>query len=763
MHTLTTKISMTTSAFIDRIRYVHIIIISLAFLSVNVLINLFSADSYALSVFNASFEMSMSILMTILFFSLYFISRKRNYVFSRTLKWMGFALTAWALGDSLYLYQIGLNIDPFISISDVFYVTATLLVIISVLTIPGLQPASRRRNMVFIEISILVLSATVLFTVLLLMPGNPDLNFPAFTMLMVFIYPVLDIILLWVIMIMFFTYTIRTSQKVLGALFVGALFIFFSDCFYLINNLYATLIDSYIVDTGYFGFYVMILLAGFIGFREIRERTVSSDKKVSPFKQGNWIVFLPGIFLITVIGLLMVFVLNHSIVMFHGIVILIALIIILFIIHQYLVIADNIKLTREMKLINAQLESKVEQRTAELSKANVELQAEMTERKMAEDHLAVINEELLQVNREKDKLFSIMAHDLRSPLGSMMKLSELLVESGKDFDADELAEVAVTLHKSASQTFQLLNDLLAWSAVQMGRGERKKEQFRLSEVITENVSLLTPEASRKNIDFRLETDDHLEVFADKFAILTVVRNLLNNAVKFTSSGGTVVVKSGMDDKMVRISIIDNGIGISDERQKSIFKIDALSSSPGTDGEKGTGFGLVLCKDLIVRNGGEIWLESKKGRGSAFHFTLPVIAAPEELLPPPKDNIPGSMEYISDNARKLSFNTIKGVFTPTLFQSEIKRVWSRPDYNPEYSVLIDVRQASFVFEQKDFDSLIKIFSSMPVNNKSKKFALLTSTPQHVVYSTIFGQKIKMIYPLTVEIFSTYDAAISWLGG
>ena len=335
--------------------------------------------------------------------------------------------------------------------------------------------------------------------------------------------------------------------------------------------------------------------------------------------RGNWIVFLPGIFLISVIGLLLVFVLNNTFILFYGIVALLSIIIILFIAHQYLVIADNIKLTKGMKQINAQLESKVEQRTSELSKANNELQDEMLEREKAEEQLARNNQELALLNRDKDTLFTILAHDLRSPLGSMMKLSELLVESFKDFNENELHEVIAALNKSAEQTFQLLNDLLTWSTVQMGRSEGKKEVFPVIEAVSENSGILTSDATLKNIGIQSDIDPTIVVFADKFAVQTVMRNLLSNALKFTPADGTVTIKAERNNVMATISVIDNGIGISEEKQKQIFRIDGVSSSPGTEGEKGTGFGLLLCKDLVERNGGEIWLTSKKGKGSSFYF------------------------------------------------------------------------------------------------------------------------------------------------
>jgi signal transduction histidine kinase len=616
---------------------------------------------------------------------------------------------------------------------------------------------------VFIEISILVLSATIIFTILLLTRGNPDLEFDVQTLLMVFIYPVLDIISIWIIMIMFFAYPDKSSQKVLGIFFAGAIFIFISDLYYLVYSIYSPPASFNLADTGYYLYYLMLLMGGLMGFKEIKRKqanTVGNNTKI--FHQNNWIVFLPGVLLITLIGLLLVYALNHSFVLFHGIVVMIIFVIVLFIIHQYLVVIDNIKLTREMKQINAQLESKVEQRTAELSKANIGLEEEMKEREKAEQHLAQSNQDLALLNQDKDKLFAILAHDLRSPLGSMMNLSDLLVENIKDFDEKELMEIISTLNKSAKQTFQLLNDLLAWSSVQMGRGEREKEYFPVSELVSENIVLLSSEMARKKIEILVDIDPVLVAFADKFAIQSVLRNLLNNAVKFTESHGTINLMAKENHNFLEISVVDNGIGISREKQKKLFRVGAINSSPGIDGEKGSGFGLLLCKDLVTRNGGKIWFESEKGKGSAFHFSLPVRETMDTSAQDEVKKADTRIEYLADTTLQLAFTTLYGDFDSAILRSELTKIWGSDHFNPGYSVLIDIRKASFIGESKDFPEFLNIFSALPGSRTNRKFAVLTDTPQQVAYSTMFGQFIKSRFPLAVEVFSTREGAMTWLG-
>lgn len=751
---------MSLLSFLNWVKPKHIIVTSVLLVSINMLINLLlPASTETLEFINGIFGAVFSLLFAVASVVIYYISHLRGFAISRTLLWLGISISAWAIGDCLYLYLLVIHVDPFISPVDFFYVGATFALLLTVLTIAGQQPPSHRRKMVFIEVSILVLSATVLFSVLLLARGKPDLSFDAFTLLMVFIYPVIDVILIWLIIIMYFAYPVKSSQRVLGYFFIGAVCLFSSDLYYLFSSLYEPLTRDYISDTGYYAFYLMVFLGGFSGYKQIRHQESENKKIVTAFKSGNWIIFIPGVFLIIVIGLMMAFVIDKSFILTHGLLILIASVIILFILHQYMVIADNIKLTKEMRQINAQLEWKVEQRTAELSKANTELNEEMKEREKAENHLARSNQDLALLNRDKDKLFSILAHDLRSPLGSMMNLTDILLENIKDFDEKELLDIIGTLKKSTTQTFQLFNDLLAWSAVQMGRGEREKELFAVAEVVSENLVILAADIERKQIEIHCNIDSNILAYADKFAIQTVIRNLISNAVKFTPKSGNVSIEAERHAEMIKISVLDSGVGIPRDKQRRIFRVDSVSSSAGTDGEKGSGFGLLLCKDLVERNDGKIWLESEKGIGSAFHFTLPSHPGNSS----PVNKIPATrVQYTCDDALKIGFTTMVGEINPSVLRSELSLIWSSDSYNADYSVLADLRQATFVIETNDIPVVLAMFSEMPGNKKNKKFALLTATPQQVAFSTMFGQNIKSKYPFIVEIFSTYEAAINWLG-
>lgn len=762
MHSMSVNFSNSLLSMPERTKPVYVLISGVVLIAINVLINQFSIDSETLKIYNALFELVLSLIVFAGLFLLFRISRRSNLAFSRTLFWLSLTMASWTTGDALYLYHVIIGVDPFISPVDLLYIAASVFFIATVLSVSTAQPASRRRNMVFIEISILILSATVIFSILLLLKGSPNLNFDAITLLMVFIYPVLDLISIWLVLIMFFTHSVKSSKKVLSLLFAGAICIFLSDLFYLLYSIYSSLERYFLVDMGYQLFYLLLLIAGLTGFQELKNASPEEGDTETVFKQNNWMIFLPGVFLIILIGLLLVFALPSSSEIYHGIIILLVTVIILFIIHQYLVVIDNIKLTETMRQINTQLESNVEQRTAELSKANSELQEEIRERQKVEAHLARSNQDLGLLNRDKDKLFSILAHDLRSPLGSMMNLSELLIENSKDFDENELMEAIAALNKSAKQTFQLLNDLLAWSTIQMGRGEREKAVFQVAEVVSENIVIVALEADKKQIEILVDIDPGLVAFADRFAIQTVLRNLLSNAVKFTPNHGTINISASGNSDTLQLSVNDNGIGISKEKQKKIFRVDTVSSSPGTDGEKGTGFGLLLCKDLISRNGGKIWFESEKGKGSTFHFSLPVHNTDDSVASEGVKKTSSRIEYQLDNTRKLGFTTLWGDFNAALLKSELKQVWSSPHFNPNYSVLIDIRKATFAGDSKDFPDFLSVFVAMPGNRINRKLAVLTETPKQVAYSTMFGQYLKSRFPLTVEVFSTYEAAMTWLG-
>jgi len=224
---------------------------------------------------------------------------------------------------------------------------------------------------------------------------------------------------------------------------------------------------------------------------------------------------------------------------------------------------------------------------------------------------------------DKNLFFSIIAHDLKGPLGSSVTLSELLAQEIEVYSRDEIKEITGMLHESNKNIYKLLENLLDWSRVQTGMIEHSPKKVILNSLIEENIELTKNTALHKNIDLRFEAAEDVEVELDKYMIGTVLRNLLSNAVKFTDQQGEISVTLQKINQKVEVSITDNGIGIPDNIKEKLFKINAKVIQRGTENERGNGLGLLLCSEFVKKHKGEIWAESKLGKGSTFKFILPL--------------------------------------------------------------------------------------------------------------------------------------------
>jgi len=248
---------------------------------------------------------------------------------------------------------------------------------------------------------------------------------------------------------------------------------------------------------------------------------------------------------------------------------------------------------------------------------------DITAQRVAEDALKASEKQLRELNATKDKLFSIIAHDLRSPFNSILGFSELLIENVKDFKVAESEMFLGLIYSSAKNTLILLDNLLNWAKTQTGKIIIQPEKIILSSIIQETIEISNSAAKIKNIAIKYNQSDEVEVYADKDMLKTVLRNLISNAIKFTKSGGDVNVFVISKHNKVEISISDNGVGINDETRKKLFDASINLTSWGTANEKGSGLGLVLCKEFVEKLGGNIWVESEEGKGSDFKFTLPL--------------------------------------------------------------------------------------------------------------------------------------------
>jgi len=232
------------------------------------------------------------------------------------------------------------------------------------------------------------------------------------------------------------------------------------------------------------------------------------------------------------------------------------------------------------------------------------------------------NDELKDLNATKDKLFSIIAHDLKNPFTVILSLSETLCESFRGFDEEDMEECLKKLHNSAQKIYELLSNLLAWSRTQTGNIQLKPEKLNVHQIVKEIAELLKNQYGLKKITLNLEIDNDLAVWADVNMLNTVIRNLISNAIKYTHNAGAIHIVANGSDDVVEFVVRDTGVGIDQEIVDKLFKIQHKVSSPGTNNERGTGLGLILCKEFIERHGGRIWLTSEVGKGSAFYFTLP---------------------------------------------------------------------------------------------------------------------------------------------
>lgn len=246
----------------------------------------------------------------------------------------------------------------------------------------------------------------------------------------------------------------------------------------------------------------------------------------------------------------------------------------------------------------------------------------ITQRKNAEEKLKIYAEELKQSNSAKDKFFSIISHDLRNPFHTILGASEFLSLYAEELNMEELKETSSNIHNASRNVYNLLINLLEWSRVQTGKLDVRKDMLDVKEIIINVIALYTEIAEKKKISLINELAENASVYADKYMIETVLRNLVSNAIKFTNPGGRVTLLTEDMGDLTQICVTDNGIGISPENQQKLFNYDQHLSLKGTDNESGTGLGLAISKEFIEKNSGQIIVESTKGAGSTFKIILP---------------------------------------------------------------------------------------------------------------------------------------------
>lgn len=272
---------------------------------------------------------------------------------------------------------------------------------------------------------------------------------------------------------------------------------------------------------------------------------------------------------------------------------------------------------RKLAEINNQLRQEIEARKKleliRLEKERLRLENEFLEKQARE---------LAKLNADKDKFFSIVAHDLKGPFSPLLGYTELLSDPTFELSPDEIHNMGQDIHNAAQNVYRLLENLLDWSALQRGRIRYQPEYVELAFLIEQNFELLHNSAQRKNIKLHHQLANQVTAYVDPRMINVVIRNLISNAIKFTPLEGEIMVTAQKNGAFVELAIRDTGVGISQANRDKLFKFDEHYTTLGTDEEKGTGLGLIICQEMVEKNGGQIWVDSELGQGTTFTFTMP---------------------------------------------------------------------------------------------------------------------------------------------
>jgi PAS domain S-box-containing protein len=327
---------------------------------------------------------------------------------------------------------------------------------------------------------------------------------------------------------------------------------------------------------------------------------------------------------------------------------------------------------------------------------------DITSRKLTEQQIKLKNEELHKLNAERDKFYSIIAHDLRGPIGAIMGLSEMMADESQYFSEQERKDLTMEISHSSSNVFNLLEQLLEWSKSEQGLTDFNPQTLVLNDLVTKSAKIVGEQARLKSVDLIVKIPTDLEVFADQNMLQTILRNLISNAIKYTRQGGKVVVTGQAgEDMSTLISVKDSGIGMGKKILENLFRMDVDTKRPGTNGEHSTGLGILLCKEFIEKHGGTFSVESEEGKGSVFSFTIPyhepiigVTSVPVSIPEVIKNNTLNSLKILiaedDEISAKLLRAMIKGFCKEILIVTNgtdaVKTIRNNPDIN---LILLDI--------------------------------------------------------------------------
>jgi len=253
----------------------------------------------------------------------------------------------------------------------------------------------------------------------------------------------------------------------------------------------------------------------------------------------------------------------------------------------------------------------------------LEIATDITERKQAEFIINQQNFELKKLNADKDRFITILGHDLKSPFNSILGFLDLLTKNIRKYDIDKIEKFVNMINNSAKNTFGLLEDILLWVRANSGKIPYEPQKLNFATICNEVIENLKLTANTKDITIKQFATEEINIIADKNMLNTVLRNLVSNSIKFTNKNGRIDIYAEKNHSKVTISVSDNGVGIEPDTLNKLFEISQKISTDGTENEKGTGLGLLLCKEFVEKHGGKIWVESELGKGSDFQFTMPL--------------------------------------------------------------------------------------------------------------------------------------------
>lgn len=285
--------------------------------------------------------------------------------------------------------------------------------------------------------------------------------------------------------------------------------------------------------------------------------------------------------------------------------------------------SGNLK-TYEFKMQNHDAEKHYEARIVKSHKNEIlMLLRDVTNQKQNEIQILKIAEDLKQINDTKDKFVSIIAHDVRTPIIALIGYAEILADDIDDLQKAEIKEFASSIVDISKQTIGLLTNLLEWSRLQTGRIEFNPEPVNAYTISENTIALLRSNFEQKNISIFNYLEKEIFVHADENMMQSIFNNIVSNAIKFTNRNGKIILSATRMNEMIRFSVRDNGVGMNENQKSMLFGMNKSFTTPGTTNEKGSGLGMILCKDFVEKHGGEIWVESMSGAGSEFFFTIPV--------------------------------------------------------------------------------------------------------------------------------------------